>query len=121
MSSPGNSVCSCCCERRDAGSTTTSYCSRSVGAPDDQADRARRLAVDQHLARLHDHGVGDRGIRDGDARDVEVGGQHRRSAGGQLNPLEVPGFSAGCCAADAGRTTTTHSAARPTRDTERKG
>ena len=31
-----------------------------VGAPDNQADRARRLAVDQHLARLDDGGVGDR-------------------------------------------------------------
>ena len=36
--------------------------------------------------------------------DVEVGRQHRRSTGGQLNLLECRAdFSAGCCAADAGR------------------
>ena len=61
---------------------------RLVAAPDDQADGARRLAVDEDLARLHDHGVGDRRIRDGDARDVEVGRQHRRAAGRQVQTRE---------------------------------
>ena len=91
MSSPGKSACSCCCSVLTPGSTTTSYCAASAGAPDDQADRAGALAVDQHLARLHDDRVGDRRVRDRDARDVEVGRQHRRAAGRQHDALEAGG------------------------------
>ena len=40
-------------------------------APDDQADRAGRLAVDQDLARLHHHGVSHGRIGHGDPGDVE--------------------------------------------------
>ena len=43
------------------------------GAPDDQADRAGALAVDQHFARPDDDGVGDLRVGDGDPRDVELG------------------------------------------------
>ena len=61
------------------------------GAPDDQADRAGRLAVDQNLARLDDDGVGDRGIRDRDANDLEIGAEHGRSAGRQHHAFDLPG------------------------------
>ena len=54
-------------------------------APDDQADRAGLLAVDQDLARLHDDGVGDFRVGDGDARDVERRCHDRRTARGDLH------------------------------------
>ena len=40
--------------------------------PDDEADRALRLAVDENLSRCDNNRVGDRRICDGDTRDVEV-------------------------------------------------
>ena len=59
------------------------------GAPDDQAHRAGALAVDQNLAGLHDHGVGDRGIGHGDSRDVEIGRHHGRTASRQRHALDL--------------------------------
>ena len=54
------------------------------------------LAVDQHLARLHDDGVGHGRIRDRDARDVEVDVKdHRRSSGRQRHPFAAPALTAG--------------------------
>ncbi len=58
-------------------------------APDDQADRAGRLAVDQDLAVLDDDGVGDGGIGDRDADDLEIRSQHRRSSRGQHHALDL--------------------------------
>ena len=89
MSSPGNSVCSCCSSVVMAGSTTMSYCGAAIRTPDDQADRAGLLAVDEDLARLHDHRVGDLGIGDGDARDREVRGHDGRAAGRHGDALEL--------------------------------
>ena len=131
MSSPGNSVFSCCSRPSTPASTTTSYWMRCAGAPDDQADGAGALAVDQNLARLDDDGIGDRRVRDRDARDVELGGEHRRAAGRQRN-LRIlgrgrgrgqrlragadDGVPAGCCAATAaaGRQQRDHRAKRRT-------
>ena len=72
MSSPGKSVCSCRCSVDTPGSTTTSYCARLILTPDDETDRARRLAVDEDLLRRHDGRVGDIRIGDRDPRDVET-------------------------------------------------
>ncbi len=48
MSSPGNSDCAAAARATSTpASTTRSYCIRCAAAPDDQADRARRLAVDR--------------------------------------------------------------------------
>ena len=71
MSSPGKSCLKRLLERRHAGIDHDVVLAAVVSAPHDQADRARALAVDQDLARLDDDGVGDRRVRDGDARDVE--------------------------------------------------
>ena len=82
MSSPGKSSPQLLLERRDRRLDDEVVLLAIGRAPDDQADRAWRLAVDENLVRLHDRGVGDRGIRDRDADDVEVdvkdGGASRR-------------------------------------------
>ena len=70
-------------EDEDAGIDDDVVLHPRAGAPDDHAHRTGRLAVDQHLARLHDHGIGDRRIRDGKAGDIEVRREHRRSPGRQ--------------------------------------
>jgi hypothetical protein len=53
--------------------------------PDDQADRAGRLAVDQDLASGDDGRIGDLVVRDRDPGHVEVGRQNRRPAGRERN------------------------------------
>ena len=83
MSSPGKQLLQRLLQRRDAGIDDDVVLLAPAGAPDDQADGAGAPAVDQHLARLHHDGVGDRRIGDGDAGDVEVGRQHHRPAGGE--------------------------------------
>ena len=58
MSSPGNSDLSCCSRTSDAGVDDDVVLLPLSAAPDDQADGAWRLAVDEDLARLDDDGVG---------------------------------------------------------------
>ncbi len=65
-SSPGKSACSCCSRFVIGWSTTMSYCRRVIRSPDDQADRARLLAVDEDLARLHNDCIGH--VRDSSRR-----------------------------------------------------
>jgi len=43
----------------------------SIRTPDDQADRAHSLAVDENFTRPHHDGVGDGRVRDRNARHVE--------------------------------------------------
>ena len=98
MSSPGNSCCSVCCSVVTPGSTTTSYCSRRPAPHTIRLTVPGALAVDQHLARLDDDGVGDLRVGDGDARDVEVRRQHHRAAGGEHQhaiAIEAAGSLAG--------------------------
>ena len=76
-------------KRRHAGIDHDVVLAALVCAPHDQADRAGALAVDQHLARLDDHRIGDRRVRHRDARDVERRAEHRRAAGRQDDPLEA--------------------------------
>ena len=109
MSSPGKSAWSCCSSVVTPGSTTMSYCWRVSAAPDDQADRAG-LLPSMRISRADDHRVGDRGIGDGDARDVEVGRDHGRSTGRHDDPLVLRLVAGGACGAggaggcaDAGR------------------
>ena len=106
MSSPGKSARSCCCKRRDRRLDDEVVVLAIGVAPDDQADRAGRLAVDQDLAVLDDDGVGDGGIGDGDADDLEIRPQDRRSSRGQHHALDLTwqrhvgadGFAGGCAA-----------------------
>ena len=51
MSSPGNSRCSCCSSDGNGLLDDDVVLHAGVGSPDDQTDRARRLPVDQDLAR----------------------------------------------------------------------
>ena len=57
--------------------------------PQDQADRAGRASVDEHLARLHDAGIGDRRIGRREADDVKVGDQHHRPTGRDHQTVRV--------------------------------
>ena len=90
MSSPGKQRAQLLLQRGDRWLDNEVVVLAIGAAPDDQADGAGRLAVDQNLAVLDDDGVGDRRVGDGDADDLEIGAQHRRSPGGQDDALDLP-------------------------------
>ena len=75
-------------ERRDRRLDDHVILLPAIRGPHNQADRSRLLAVDENLARLDDDRVGDPGVGDRDARDVEVRGDHRRPARGERHSFD---------------------------------